>query len=643
MFPVQAVTISDKVCTFFPPLSRAGWMKTPAKKVKNQDQDYCDTPKAVNPSPRLRYASYRLSLPPSSCCLGSFFSPYIFSLSLSQNFLVLRSLHQWLVEGRTALDGHAVAAAAAATVPLAAPRPTIGAASSNRSPAHRAPPPPPPLSSSGAGAPVLLPGSVRVDAEFLGLVGAAAGGNGAAGEEEDTGGFSLFPPPASEPREEGEEEDVTKTITMRAASDTSAFVAGNTRPATTTAWGRGGGNRGEEVRAAIATSIYIPTPKRMDRGKWGSVHERSGGAADLEPPRVGDRVSLSGKRCLVCRLPFNWPGKATTTGAASKSSGIGWGGGIVRSLLSSGYSLWMTAAPTTGGGTPASSSSSRSISRSAASGAPSGGSAVRSHNHHRRRQHSQWQSSSSSSSPRPLDLDELYVILDERSLMIAVPDPDSSHNGRGLLVSVAPLRNTAAKSHPANPRVLELRVSTREESRAGSSGGPGLFLPVPVPETEAPRMGGGADGGNSFRGAGHRGVWHLVRGFCVPFVYPCSCRLTAQFIFEAKHVGGEGEESLLLKAASAVVAAEGVFLFCLPKPHRFLLLKVWGLPLPPPRRHRRWFNLSLPSRCLAFESSFCCSQPHPLLSMTLHPPSQSPLSPPPPLLPTPSTHALSDE
>lgn len=436
-------------------------------------------------------------LPHLPSLLPQYVMPVALPPSFPQNFLVLRSLHQWLVEGRTALDGHAVAAAAAATVPLAAPRPAIGTpAGSNRSLQHRSPPPPPP-----SPAPLLLPGSVRVDAEFLGLVGAAAGGSGAAGEPDDTGGFSLLPSPVSEPREDAE--DAPKSPT-RAASDTSAFVAGNTRPATT-AWG-GGGGAAEEIRAAIATSTYVPTPKRNDRGKWGSVSDRSG-AADLEPPRVGDRVWLSGKRYLVCHLPFNWPGKATTNGAASKKSGIGWGSGIVRSLLSR-YSLWM-AAPT---GAPASSSRS-----GIAGGVPSGGSgrsAVRSHHHHhhRRRQHNHRQSSSSA--PRPLDLDELYVILDERSLMIAVPDPDSSHNGRGLLVCVAPLRNTAANTHPANPGVLELRVSTREEGQVGSSGGPGLFLPVPVPEKTAPGIGGG-DGGNSFRGAGHRGVWHLVREDCV--------------------------------------------------------------------------------------------------------------------------------
>lgn len=113
--------------------------------------------------------------------------------------------------------------------------------------------------------------------------------------------------------------------------------------------------------------------------------------------------------------------------------------------------------------------------------------------------------------PRNLHLVELYVVLDERNFLLAVPDPESPMDG-GIIVSMAPMRNACAKSHPANPRVAELRVSTREQGRVIGGEEPGLFLPMAGGASSDGRDGvGGGDGGASFRGAGHKGVWNLVR------------------------------------------------------------------------------------------------------------------------------------
>ena len=104
---------------------------------------------------------------------------------------------------------------------------------------------------------------------------------------------------------------------------------------------------------------------------------------------------------------------------------------------------------------------------------------------------------------------ELYVVLDDRDFLVAEPDPDSPlDNGR--ILCAAQLRNAVARPHPANPRVLELRVSTRETSQARANGGPGLFLPTTSPAAVASRYGVDGDGGASFRGVGHKGLWHLV-------------------------------------------------------------------------------------------------------------------------------------
>lgn len=383
-----------------------------------------------------------------------------------QNFLVLRSLHQWLVEGRTPLSGQAAAAAAAP---------------------HGIPP----LAEASESLSTLellsLPGSVRVDAEFIGLVAAAAGGDdGGADGRGDTAGIYLFPSAASVPQKTA---GVAAKEAALAGGDPSAATASATKnpPSKGGTGGGGEGARGIGSSASIAASL---------RGwyNWSGVVRRRG-PVNLGPPRPGDRVRLTDKNYVACYLPFNWPGKPATAAPKPDNGGVGgggtgWGGGLYRTLLS-GYAYWTTPtaaaapAPPGGGVDNGTSNGGRSSSSSARHG--------------------------SSSPSAALPLDELYVVLDERSFMIAVPDPDSPLDG-GILVCVAPLRNTAAKKHPANPRVLELRVSTREEGRAGSSGGPGLFLPVPAGEAVAAAEVGVADGTTSFKGAGHRGIWHLVRG-----------------------------------------------------------------------------------------------------------------------------------
>lgn len=414
-----------------------------------------------------------------------------------QNFLVLRSLHQWLVEGRTPLSGRqAVTAAAAAAphgiLPLSVTSESLGTLEL-----------------------LSLPGSVRVDEEFIGLVAAAAGGDGggANGGRGDTAGIYLFPSAASVPPQK-------KAAHGAGVATEKAALAGTGNPSAAAAVAKDPPTKGEGGEAVARRGIVGSSSASIAasiRGwyNWsGGIRRRGGGGGtvNLGPPRPGDRVRLTDKNYVACYLPFNWPGKPATAAPKPAENGGGAGGGggwvvggLYRGLLS-GYTYWTTpaaaaaaaagdaddgAVATTNGGGRSSSSSSGS--NSAGYG----------------------RASSAATTANALSLDELYVVLDERSFMVAVPDPDSPADG-GLLVCVAPLRNTAAKKHPANPRVLELRVSTKEEGRVGSTGGPGLFLPVPGGgEAAAVANVGGGGGEASFRGVGHRGIWHLVSGLGV--------------------------------------------------------------------------------------------------------------------------------
>ena len=358
------------------------------------------------------------------------------------------------MEGRTPLHGQAsaaAAAAAAAAAPLSISSLAVKAESLG------------PLEL------LSLPGSVRVDAEFLGLVGAAAGG----AEDDDahgrdiTAGMYLFPSAsAAEPKKAGR---VTKQPGPPTAGKDLAPK------------GTAGGGEGQREASAVAATPY-PSTSISSWYSWGGSFRRRE-AASPGPPRAGDRLRLSDKRCVACYLPYNWPGRpATAASTPTESGNNGWGDGLLARGLRYGYSYWATPA-----------ASSPAVSRSSGNNRRNGAPANVTVPHKQGRGRSSWP-----------PLDELYVVLDRHSFIVAVPDPDSPVDG-GLLVCVAPLRDIAAKKHPTNHRVLELRISTKEEGRAGSSKGPGLFFPV---------LGGAAGVGNgdgSFRGSVNRGVWHLVR------------------------------------------------------------------------------------------------------------------------------------
>lgn len=207
---------------------------------------------------------------------------------------------------------------------------------------------------------------------------------------------------------------------------------------------------GREIDGARAEKIASGV------GRAENADERDCGAkiTQLLP---GSRVRLSGKRCVACRLPQNWPTRhppirssIISHMAAKRVAPIG---------------SFPRQAPNPSEGLPW-------------------------------RERAQYLPQSQ---PR-----ELYALLDESSLVLAAPDPVSMENG--LLACAAPLRNVVARPHPADSRVLELRVSTR----ASGGAGPGLFLPVVATAASRPsdRPANGAD----FRGAGHRGLWHLVSG-----------------------------------------------------------------------------------------------------------------------------------
>ncbi|CAN0229243.1 unnamed protein product, partial [Hapterophycus canaliculatus] len=266
------------------------------------------------------------------------------------------------------------------------------------------------------------------------------------------------------------------------------------------------------------------------------------GGAELARPRPGGRVQLSGKLCLTCCLPFNWPGESvappSTIGGTSQT--VGKSTGVASAVAAAASAMFASTESGRSGGGGGGGISSGIISGPALRTktlATAGGGGERWEREERRRdQEHQWRRQQelqqelqqNPSWPDP-SLDELSVILDEASLMLAVPDPPYSPLHGGLLLCVAPLRNTAAKVHPANPRVLELRVSTREEGQPGSSGGPGLFLPVPVGQTAGSGIGDGG-GGAGFRGAAHAGVWHLV----LSFKSAGACRLVAEHVEERR-------------------------------------------------------------------------------------------------------------
>eukprot|EP00903_Cladosiphon_okamuranus_P018674 g17188.t1 len=456
---------------------------------------------------------------------------------LVQNFLVLRSLHQWLVEGRTPLSGRQGAAAAAAAAPHDFP--PLAAASAES------------LSTLEL---LSLPGSVRVDGEFIGLVAAAAGGDGGGAEgggRGDTAGIYLFPSATSTPHKKAAPgASVTKekeALGATVGGDPSAaavIAATKTLPAN--------GEEGEERgRLVGSSSVSIAASIRGWYNWSGGIRRRDGGGAGgrgtgkLGPPRPGDRVRLTDKNYVACYLPFNWPGKPATAAPKLADGSAGGGGawvvgGLYRTLLS-GYSYWTTPTPAataaSGGVDGAGGALSGAIATTNGGGRSSTGSTGGDYARHRRASSAASSTTTgggggANADANALSLDELYVVLDERSFMIAVPDPDAPADADGgLLVCVAPLRNTAAKKHPANPRVLELRVSTKEEGRAGSKGGPGLFLPVPGGgEAVAVAEAAGGEGGASFRGAGHRGIWHLV----LSFQNPAACRLVAESVEEKR-------------------------------------------------------------------------------------------------------------
>lgn len=176
-------------------------------------------------------------------------------------------------------------------------------------------------------------------------------------------------------------------------------------------------------------------------------NETSLTSSSSSSPTVGDRIQLSSRRCMACRLPYNWPASVVIPPVVKE----------------------------------------RSSDASSAEGL---------------------------AHPTPDSL-EIYVVLDDLNFFVASPDPNSPLD-HGLLLCATPLRNAVAKTHPANPRVLELRVSTQEAGQEGA-GGPGLFLSTTnaSPRNSA-EAGSRWEGGVNFRGVGHRGLWHLVSLFNIP-------------------------------------------------------------------------------------------------------------------------------
>ena len=399
------------------------------------------------------------------------------SSSLPQTFLVLRSLYRWLVEGAWSPPPSNLTVAATADASLT-PREAPCETTPGRSD------PPPPTSPSPQ-----PPVAIRVDPFFLALVtgrtahpvhqhenvgvdggsgggGGGGGGVGVGGDGDDgdgsgggggSGGRDISLPPSNE----GWLPWVLSSVTWRAAAplhDAAAAASGGvetTTPATP---------RSSPLPLPLSPPPPSPSPLTPPPPPPLSP-------AALSEPRLGGRFQLSGRRCVACCLPVNWPGAtvlpagangtANTNGAAASA--------VTKALLTT-----------------------TKVSDAGGSGG-SGGGSISSNSHTGR---GYYRRGPSPPLPPNLHLVELYVVLDERFFLLAVPDPESPMDG-GIIVSSAPLRNACAKSHPANPRVAELKVSTREDGRAGGGEGPGLFMPsAPIEVASRDKRGGvGGEGG----------------------------------------------------------------------------------------------------------------------------------------------------
>lgn len=202
-------------------------------------------------------------------------------------------------------------------------------------------------------------------------------------------------------------------------------------------------------------------------------------------PTISERVRLSGRRIVACWLPHSWPGLALEFAPQADGSSVFQGASNDRTengRLRGGLALEGHGHAQ---GRPDSCSTTRltvMAGKAIASTRPT---------------------IATSTYPLPR---ELYAVLDDDSFIIATPDPTSMENG--CVVCAASLRHSVARPHPADAGVLEVRVSTRQ------GGGPGPGLLLPVVSAAAPGPGDYEPSGTSFRGAGHRGLWHLVRSRC---------------------------------------------------------------------------------------------------------------------------------
>lgn len=231
------------------------------------------------------------------------------------------------------------------------------------------------------------------------------------------------------------------------------------------------------------------------------------------------KVQLSGKRRVACRLPQNWPGLAldvmprasaplgaTQMVAETVVRGSEIGGRRRDKLTHSVTESRAEGVDGAGEGRVVSAAMGSPVASHRHATATSPTLASRQQRHlNRRRQFSPPPKQFTRPPPKQPALSpprELYLLFDERNFVLVAPEPESTENGR--VVCVAPLRHTVARPHPVDPRVMELRVSTRKDGGSG----PGLFLPTA--SAAAPWSRGEQAGGASFRGYGHRGLWHLV-------------------------------------------------------------------------------------------------------------------------------------
>lgn len=284
----------------------------------------------------------------------------------------------------------------------------------------------------------------------------------------------------------------------------------------------------DEILSLEVTGVTGDSTRPSSERSSGRVVESSPLSTSTHKARVGatpsllpETVQFLGKRRVACRLPQNWPGLAldvmprmlaplgarqvaadtlmrrsevggggprcdepTPTATESRAEGVDGAGevGVVSAAMGSPVGPPRHATATTA---TVASRQQRQINR--------------------RRQFSPPPKQFTRPPPKQPALSaprELYLLFDERNFVLAAPEPKSVENGR--VVCIAPLRHTVSRPHPADPRVIELRVSTRE---AGGSG-PGLFLPIA--SAAAPWSRDEQAGGASFRGYGHRGLWHLV-------------------------------------------------------------------------------------------------------------------------------------